>query len=70
MSIDYCHKHHEYRDTDYVVECPQCEEEHEEAPIINAIFNLGKKKNINQLNNKNGNKRKISKEASSRSRNK
>ena len=70
MSIDYCHKHHEYRDTDYVVECPQCEEEREVAPIINAIFNLGKKKNINQLNNKNGNKRKISKEASSRSWNK
>ena len=37
MSIDYCHKHNEYRDTDFVVECPQCEEEHEVAPIINSI---------------------------------
>jgi len=57
MSIDYCYKHHEYRDTDYVVECPQCEEEKD-------------KPSINKINNKNGNKRKISKKASSRSRNK
>ena len=40
MSIDYCYKHHEYRDTDYVVECPHCEEEHELAPIINAIIHF------------------------------
>tara|TARA_Y100000004_G_scaffold63462_1_gene71167 strand:- start:9912 stop:10187 length:276 start_codon:yes stop_codon:yes gene_type:complete len=34
MSIDYCHKHDKYRDTDYVVECPECEEEKEEKEMI------------------------------------
>ena len=38
MSIDYCYKHHEYRDTDYVVECPRCEEE-KDQPSINKINN-------------------------------
>ena len=57
MSIDYCHKHHEYRDTDFVVECPRCEEEKDQP-------------SINKINNKNGSNRKSSKKASSRSRNK
>jgi len=57
MSIDYCFKHDEYRDTDFVVECPHCEEEKD-------------KPSINKINNKNGSKRKISKKATSRIRNK
>lgn len=57
MSIDYCYKHHEYRDTDYVVECPQCEEEKDQP-------------SINKINNKNGSNRKISKKTTSRIRNK
>ena len=55
MSIDYCYKHHEYRDTDFVVECPRCEKE---------------KPSINKINNKNGSNRKISKKTTSRIRNK
>lgn len=27
MSIIYCHKHNRHVDTDYDVECPECEEE-------------------------------------------
>lgn len=27
MSIEYCYKHHNYYDTDFVCNCPQCEDE-------------------------------------------
>ena len=27
MSVDYCHKHHNYFDWDFVEGCPQCQDE-------------------------------------------
>ena len=31
MSVDYCHKHHNYYDTDFETECLQCVDEEVEA---------------------------------------
>lgn len=33
MSVEYCHKHHSYRDTDFDTECPQCVDEELEQEI-------------------------------------
>ena len=48
MSVEYCHEHHNYYDTDFETECPQClEEELEEEK---SIYNL-KLHEFIQINN-------------------
>lgn len=39
MSIEYCFKHDATFDTDYVCECPECEEEAIEEEYSNQIKN-------------------------------
>lgn len=40
MSIEYCHKHHHYYDSDYITYCSDCLEE--ELDLEEQINNLNK----------------------------
>lgn len=33
MSVEYCHIHHNYYDTDFITECEWCEYDNEKATL-------------------------------------